>query len=83
MSTNFSITASMYHCETCTPRQGTLVTELVRMIKTPAILNGELVADEHWGCPICLEPKFPVKKGGRKPPQKPAKPGPRLVSDRS
>jgi hypothetical protein len=83
MSISFSITASAYRCETCTPRQGTLVTELVRMIKTPAILNGELVGDEHWGCPICLEPKFPVKKGGRKPPQKPAKTTPKLVSSGS
>lgn len=78
MSMEIRISASAYRCEPCTRRQGTPVTELVRMIKTPAVLNGELVGDEHWGCPICLEPKFPVKAPGR--PKAAAKPtGLRLV----
>ncbi|TXM68188.1 hypothetical protein [Methylobacterium sp. WL120] len=66
MTVQFTLSASAYRCDPCTRRQGTVVSELVRMIKAPALLNGELVGDEHWGCPICLEPKFPVKKP-RKP----------------
>ncbi|WP_298962245.1 hypothetical protein [uncultured Methylobacterium sp.] len=77
--TEISITAEAYICEPCTRKQGTPVTELVRMMKSPAILNGALVGDEHWGCPICLQPKFPVRKNGRKPPEPRRRTRPRLA----
>ncbi len=89
MSTDMTLTVTMYECDTCSEDRGEPVTELVRMMKTPAIFNGHVVGDEYWGCPMCLEPKFPVKKNGRKPPKPKAvtcevpqpKRGPKLVVD--
>jgi hypothetical protein len=56
--------AQQYHCEPCSLKQGTLVTELVRMIPKPVIAFGKLIGDEYYCCPICFDPKFTVK--GRK-----------------
>lgn len=59
---NLSLVVDFYRCEPCSRKQGTEVTELVRMMPKAAIFNGQLVGTEHWCCPICFEPKFPVKK---------------------
>lgn len=62
--TTETITLSVqeYRCEPCSLKQGTAVRELVRMIPRSVIMNGELVGDEFYCCPICFEAKFPVKK---------------------
>lgn len=79
MDTEITLTVTPYQCDACTEREGRPVTELVRMMKAPMLLNGTLVADEYWGCPHCLEPRFPVRKGGRKPPQPRPRTRPKLV----
>lgn len=66
-----------YYCEPCSLKQGTLVTELVRMIPKPYVMFGKLVGDEFYCCPICFDPKFQVKgktkvKDGARIKQKPA-----------
>jgi hypothetical protein len=57
-----TISVVPYFCEPCTQKQGTLVRELVRMIPKSVVFNGELIGDEFYCCPICFDPKFPVKK---------------------
>jgi hypothetical protein len=69
--------AEQYYCEPCSLKQGTLVTELVRMIPKSVVMFGKLVGDEYYCCPICFDPKFNVKgktkvKDGARIKQKPA-----------
>lgn len=59
---NLSLVVDFYRCEPCSRKQGTEVTELVRMMPKAAIFNGQLVGTEHWCCPICFDPKFPVRQ---------------------
>lgn len=65
MTTKF--TAELYVCEPCSIARGELVTDLVRHMKNPAIVQGKLTSDEFWTCPYCLEPKFPASRGARLP----------------
>jgi hypothetical protein len=51
-----------YHCEECYRETGRFVEALVRMMPRAAIVFGELVGEEWWGCPVCHREKFPVKK---------------------
>jgi hypothetical protein len=60
-SITLSITSEAYRCEPCSKKQGTDVTELIRMIPMSIVLEGKLVGDEFWSCPICLRPKFHVR----------------------
>lgn len=69
--------AEQYYCEPCSLKQGTLVTELVRMIPKSVVMFGKLVGDEYYCCPICFDPKFNVKgktkvKDGARIKRKPA-----------
>lgn len=58
MATTERIEISQYICEPCSIRQNTPVTELVRMIKDAVVMDGKLVGDEWWCCPICYDAKF-------------------------
>jgi hypothetical protein len=75
MTTKF--TAEVYYCEPCSIERDTLVTDLVRHMKNPAVVQGKLTADEYWTCPFCLEPKFPASRGAKMP----WKPKPKPVKD--
>jgi len=61
MKPQISLVVDGYQCDACTKRQGTPVRELVRMIPRAVIMNGKLVGDEWYCCPICFEPKAEVK----------------------
>jgi hypothetical protein len=61
MAVSLSLRVEAYKCDDCSARQGTPVRELVRMIPRSVVMNGRLVGDEWWGCPICLTAKFPVR----------------------
>lgn len=75
-----SIAVTDYHCEECRKERGVIIEQLVRMMPRAAIVFGDLVGEEWWGCPNCLSPKFPVKKPKRRtpkcdaPPERPAVP---------
>jgi hypothetical protein len=76
MTIKTPFSAQLYFCEACTNERGQVVSDLVRHMKTPAIVMGKLTADEYWTCPYCLEPKFPASRGAKMP-QKP-KPKPTI-----
>ncbi len=56
--TTLSIAAQAYRCEPCSLRQGTDVRELIRMVPLSLVIDGKLVGDEWYCCPVCYQPKF-------------------------
>lgn len=80
MSTDLTLSAEAYRCVPCSNKQGTDVRELIRMIPASIVLDGTLVGDEWYCCPICYEPKFLVStrkargmNGGKRRPKLVAK----------
>jgi hypothetical protein len=63
MDIGLKLAAEAYRCDPCTRKQGVVVRELVRMMPMSVVLNGRIVGEEFYCCPICFEPKFNVKSG--------------------
>lgn len=62
MQTSVRLAIENYRCRNCAEKRGLEVRALVRMIPQSAIVDGKLVGDEMWGCPVCHTPKFNLKR---------------------
>ena len=58
---SLSLSTEAYRCEPCSVEEGRVVRELVRMIPLALVIDGEMVGEEFWCCPVCRQPKFSIK----------------------
>lgn len=82
-STEITLNVTPYACEPCFEERGQHVEALVRMVPRAVVMNGQLIGDECYCCPVCFDPKFRVKghTAVRQKAEKPDRARPRLHID--
>ncbi len=60
-SIELTLNVQPYFCEPCHDDRGEVVQALVRMVPKAVVMNGKMIGDEWYCCPVCFDKKFPVR----------------------